>query len=278
MTGSAADPSSWNKYAYTRGDPVNRVDPGGTDDCPPGVYCMTVWADTPDAFAYLGGGGGAPNPMTLINAFEDPNSPCFGQMGNYSSDCLTWLAGGGGVSPAGPAPFTPVTSVAGNTEARLLLTTFFNSNTFQSCDKVFSQALGSSYSTVGFENEATMANFYIIGGTSNDGSLTEDQVTGNGSSTTLGNLFASEPAGTSAVTLNQAWDAGVQSPAILVTESQMNFAYNNQAVLTHELLHAYLNVLDNALFNDFANYGLKAGPTSNITNWIMTGCKSTPSQ
>ena len=27
MTGSAADPSSWNKYAYTRGDPINRKDP-----------------------------------------------------------------------------------------------------------------------------------------------------------------------------------------------------------------------------------------------------------
>ena len=29
---SASDPGSWNKYAYTRGDPVNRVDPGGTED------------------------------------------------------------------------------------------------------------------------------------------------------------------------------------------------------------------------------------------------------
>ncbi|HUP04205.1 MAG TPA: RHS repeat-associated core domain-containing protein [Bryobacteraceae bacterium] len=26
------DPNSWNLYAYTRGDPVNRRDPGGTDD------------------------------------------------------------------------------------------------------------------------------------------------------------------------------------------------------------------------------------------------------
>ncbi len=27
------DPVSWNRYAYTRGDPVNRIDPRGMDDC-----------------------------------------------------------------------------------------------------------------------------------------------------------------------------------------------------------------------------------------------------
>ena len=27
-----ADPQSWNKYVYTRGDPVNRFDPSGLDD------------------------------------------------------------------------------------------------------------------------------------------------------------------------------------------------------------------------------------------------------
>jgi RHS repeat-associated protein len=30
---NTADPASWNKYVYTRGDPVNRIDPQGTDDC-----------------------------------------------------------------------------------------------------------------------------------------------------------------------------------------------------------------------------------------------------
>jgi RHS repeat-associated protein len=29
----AAEPGSWNRYAYTRGDPVNRGDPAGLDDC-----------------------------------------------------------------------------------------------------------------------------------------------------------------------------------------------------------------------------------------------------
>jgi RHS repeat-associated protein len=35
-SGGPSDPGSWNRYAYTRGDPVNRVDPGGLEDenCP----------------------------------------------------------------------------------------------------------------------------------------------------------------------------------------------------------------------------------------------------
>jgi RHS repeat-associated protein len=28
-----SDPGSWNRYAYTRGDPVNRIDPSGQSDC-----------------------------------------------------------------------------------------------------------------------------------------------------------------------------------------------------------------------------------------------------
>ena len=45
-----ADPGSWNRYAYTRNDPVNRVDPFGLDDCTPseGVdFCVTGTAALP---------------------------------------------------------------------------------------------------------------------------------------------------------------------------------------------------------------------------------------
>ena len=31
-SGRLTDPQSWNRYAYTRGDPVNRVDLAGTDN------------------------------------------------------------------------------------------------------------------------------------------------------------------------------------------------------------------------------------------------------
>jgi RHS repeat-associated protein len=77
-SGGPADPQSWNRYAYTRGDPVNRFDPWGTDDCaaqfadasqpydpdsscsgPPGYSCpglalMTEFQDDPDAATFYG--------------------------------------------------------------------------------------------------------------------------------------------------------------------------------------------------------------------------------
>ena len=41
-SGGASEPGSWNRYAYTRGDPVNRVDPRGLDDCSPDAdFCTT---------------------------------------------------------------------------------------------------------------------------------------------------------------------------------------------------------------------------------------------
>jgi RHS repeat-associated protein len=40
-SGRLTDPQSWNRYAYTRGDPVNRADPGGLQDCDPNT-CVTV--------------------------------------------------------------------------------------------------------------------------------------------------------------------------------------------------------------------------------------------
>ncbi len=46
---NAADPASWNKYAYTRGDPVNRADPSGLADfsvtgyAPPDYASIMMW-------------------------------------------------------------------------------------------------------------------------------------------------------------------------------------------------------------------------------------------
>jgi RHS repeat-associated protein len=41
-SGGTSDPGSWNRYAYTRGDPVNRADPGGLEDCSPDAdFCTT---------------------------------------------------------------------------------------------------------------------------------------------------------------------------------------------------------------------------------------------
>ena len=62
-SGRLTDPQSWNRYAYTRGDPVNRFDPLGTDDtpsggCPENTTCMTVIGTSPLDVLYIPSGSG----------------------------------------------------------------------------------------------------------------------------------------------------------------------------------------------------------------------------
>lgn len=88
-TGSnAADPASWNKYTYTRGDPVNRYDPRGLQDCipQPGTdYCFSGGNTPPDptpgppGLGGVGGGAGGGGPdLPSLEAppdFQWPGSP-----------------------------------------------------------------------------------------------------------------------------------------------------------------------------------------------------------
>lgn len=81
-SGGAADPQSWNRYDYTRGDPVNRFDPNGTDDSPPS-YCF----DNPDGIfdpicnpvggACVGADGFTPmpSPVCQVPAPPPPSTP-----------------------------------------------------------------------------------------------------------------------------------------------------------------------------------------------------------
>jgi filamentous hemagglutinin len=39
------DPQSWNRYSYTRNNPINRVDPSGHCDGQPGEYCEEMYPD-----------------------------------------------------------------------------------------------------------------------------------------------------------------------------------------------------------------------------------------
>jgi RHS repeat-associated protein len=64
-SGGPQDPGSWNRYMYTRGDPVNRRDPLGLADCttcddgPDDGYCpASIQSCAPLG---SGGGGGDPN-------------------------------------------------------------------------------------------------------------------------------------------------------------------------------------------------------------------------
>jgi RHS repeat-associated protein len=64
--GDPADPQSWNRYTYTRNDPVNRLDPTGLNDCEDEIDCMGGGIDWGDP---NGGGSGGGRPA-------GPPAPC----------------------------------------------------------------------------------------------------------------------------------------------------------------------------------------------------------
>jgi|HubBroStandDraft_6_1064221.scaffolds.fasta_scaffold95174_4 hypothetical protein len=56
-----SDPGSWNRYAYTRDDPVNRLDAAGTcDTSTDSAYSVTVCGGDPDPVAPSDGGDVGP--------------------------------------------------------------------------------------------------------------------------------------------------------------------------------------------------------------------------
>jgi len=89
-----ADPGSLNRYAYTRGDPVNRVDPKGLDDDFPGYYCgdfcdfadpFSDYGGYPDEIPFCSGTGGN---CSCIGAFV-LDSSCVSTYG--IAEAISWL-------------------------------------------------------------------------------------------------------------------------------------------------------------------------------------------
>jgi RHS repeat-associated protein len=69
--GDPSDPQSWNRYSYTRGDPVNRVDPAGMQDCA-ADFCVTGYGLGDSEFGGSPGVGGSGG---IIEPWNDPAYP-----------------------------------------------------------------------------------------------------------------------------------------------------------------------------------------------------------
>ena len=96
-SGGPSDPRSWNRYAYTRGDPVNRNDSQGLCDNDPGGPIEEV---------ECGGGGGGGSPVCPAGFYWDPTAnDC------EPIDCTPGsnfgAGGGGGGCPAPEPPPAP---------------------------------------------------------------------------------------------------------------------------------------------------------------------------
>jgi hypothetical protein len=100
-SGGPGDPKSWNRYTYTRGDPVNRYDPAGMDDSIP-TFTDTVWDYTDDYLDYPGA-----TPNELMSCMQDP--------GCYSSQM-----GSSGLTPAA-AHITPLIAPGTNQDQQQAL-------------------------------------------------------------------------------------------------------------------------------------------------------------
>jgi RHS repeat-associated protein len=101
-SGGPSDPGSWNRYIYTRGDPINRIDrTGRADECAGCARFSTTVTASADSFGDSGGGGigmgdgpqGARSVMGLLaldRQEEDDESVSFGPS-LYNLDLLRSL-------------------------------------------------------------------------------------------------------------------------------------------------------------------------------------------
>jgi RHS repeat-associated protein len=232
------DPGSWNRYAYTRGDPVNRHDPIGSDDCPPGVdFCVTTTASAP-----------APLPW---NFSDDDDAARYGP-GPYVL---------GTVSEAVNTAILLLALSAEQQQFKQAQTAFQNAANFiadanswsQDCENDF-KALGTSDAAV--EAGASAAQFYdgigssvtiasLYAGAANpdvqrNGALLQGTVGQNIGSSPLG-VVADAQLGGNAIYLNGPLISGLMNGTYKL---QNGAAFNVSAVALHEILHNVTGLTD----------------------------------
>ena len=106
--GNVSDPQSWNRYAYTRGDPVNRYDPAGLIDWAPGFYTGSadnLWVGSIGplfpVWVGFGGGGGGKTVLAVNNLqksgknYDQVTKTLQKILDSIDSNCLSFLQSGG---------------------------------------------------------------------------------------------------------------------------------------------------------------------------------------
>jgi len=102
--GDPRDPGSWNKYAYTRGDPANRIDPSGTCDenityiAPDGTIVI-------DCIDFPAGGGAGVTGVGGSPGTQPSSNPCQSLMSGGLYDayevCMAGVQQSLGTCPSG---------------------------------------------------------------------------------------------------------------------------------------------------------------------------------
>ncbi len=277
-SGYLTNPRSWNRYSYSRNDPINRIDRLGLQDEDPPIVIHSCPAYSPSGdpsidlgptntclYLSLSGGGTAGRHPPLEDTGEGPG-------------------GGGGEQ-------LPMLDLLAEDLARLLtgalddLTNFLNLPISENCQKNVMDKLAAAFSNF---SASAFARYLLEGGaqffnglTSNApvaGTLLPTQAANAafGQGATIAGVFSSHP-GINAMTsitlptltifLRPGNDAN-GNPVIDPSNGGHNA--RNQSLLFHEGLHGFLGKGDQDIQN--ALFGSSGGASSNITEYIRANC------
>ncbi|MEO8131259.1 MAG: RHS repeat-associated core domain-containing protein [Bryobacteraceae bacterium] len=241
-SGGAGDPGSWNRYIYTRGDPVNRTDRSGLqDEENPAGGCLILgvyYTDCDFALRSLFPERGLEptfsRQMDKLNAAQQT----FEHRENFSNDCRKGLAALGVTVEDLQAAANNV-QLADGTQIRTLIA---NANG----DKQIGNAQQFSW-----DNDPRYADYRAVHGIAH---------------MTVADIFSASR-GTSAWTPFGGLTIYVDPARINGTPAQ------SQALIMHELLHENWALDDTDVMNRLGiSKAVQAGGSVAITNWMRDHC------
>jgi RHS repeat-associated protein len=239
-----SDPGSWNRYSYTRGDPINRFDPRGL--CDEDTDTSVNVCDTTDevTVSVTQRGGGGPFVGTTFGRAETALETAQMHLANrnsFSDKCQGGMAAIG-VDPQGFADNAYSLGFGDGSSMTANIGAFFS-------DASLGQAAQAQYDK-------------------DNAKYLQDH---NLQHLTLSGFFAANPQ-------VDAWSPA-NSGMIWMDPSRINVAFDNvnQGLIMHEMLHAIWGKDDGDImtalkaFDPGANIDPK-GPSVQITNWLVNNC------
>ena len=245
-----SDPQTWNRYAYTGGDPVNRLDPGGLDFTDPttsdglqgcmeaGDYHASIQCDFDGGFV---GGGASIDPGWAILW------SVYAQIGGFS---------------VGPTVSSTLPTVVLSANAQLA--DALKSQQFSNCAKVFGISSGAV---------TDIANSLIFLNGNGQGSM---NMAGGKNNETFAQYHGSHPsaAGTTRLT-----STGQASNMIVLWADYFKEDTTDQDVtLIHEFMHSYFDLTKTNHQDIIKRFGISQSngesATQAIDAWIKQGCSN----
>ena len=246
-SGGAANPQSWNRYAYASDDPVNGRDPSGLETC---FYVDGVFDSCEDWWGIAGGYG--------VNSGPSFGYACmFGFIPGCNPNQIG--AGGGGI-PAGvqvgAAPAAPLTGVG--EELKGAFSTLTNcANVFGGLTKVDNAA-----QSMVFWDGRQSGNMALAG------DLTNTQ--------SFATYHAQYPSATATTLLNIYGQAS--NSVVLWADFFAESQADQNVTLMHEFIHSFFNLTAGDHSDIVSKFKITVNPgetdSAAVDRWIKNDCKN----